>query len=168
MPHGKVESSDANLSIPYVSSMSFLLWSMELDACLRQALKPPHEVDGLSWPDQVVAHRVVGRVYRDIQRRCVSFDDPFKLRVVHVRKRHIVAHHERKTPVVVFHLHGRSDAFGKLVYEAEPAMVHAHARRRQHVVVELQAKRLVFVFFKAVERFFLTASDQQIELFIAA
>jgi hypothetical protein len=107
------------------------------DPGFREPLEPRQDLGRVPGPaKQGMPELRVGGVDRDVERREALLDDPLERDLIEVAERDVVAVQERQPEVVVLHVEALAHALGKLVDEAEDALVRARrdvarARRGQ-------------------------------------
>ena len=94
-----------------------------------QPCQPFKDVFGIFAAHHALSYFTVGRMNGDIERRNAPFNDPFKFLFADICKRYIVAHYQRKPPVVILEIQGFSVAVGHLIYKTEDAVIGALAHR---------------------------------------
>ena len=113
---------------------------------LLQRCKPLHYARGRRVRHHACTHGAVRSVDRNIQRAYPAPENTVELFVIHVCKADIVAHYERKPPVVVLKMQRIASALGHLVYKTEYAFVFAASHLAHQPAFKIYAKRFVFLF----------------------
>ena len=113
-----------------------------LDAVIEQRPQPPQAHAAALVLQHPVAHVVVGRVDRHVQRRQALGDHPLEVGLGEPGERGEVAVQEAQPVVVVLQVQAPPHALGQLVDEAELAVVVARAHPVEHGRLHLDAERL--------------------------
>src|SRR3989442_478220 len=98
---------------------------VKLDPLLRQRPELGHDLRRFGVTEQPAAHRRVGGVHGDIERRQPICDDPLQVPRLEVGQRRKVAVPERQPVIVVPDVQRRPQTLGVAVHEAEVAVVGA-------------------------------------------